>query len=228
MKRWRVLITIVMAIILAGCDTTSQARLEILNDLIENAQTLGGQFDAKMAALDASLLQAQTMLSDPAINPELAEDISGQIDKMREEAQRIAADKARIEGAVAAWQAGINAILANPETDITGELEAWGQGAAHAGSLLPPPYNGYLYLGGIILTTVGGILGGGTLQKRKGVQTENALTETVRSVDALLSSIENEAGPDVSNLVSVKGAKKILKANQSNATRDVVRKVKAA
>jgi hypothetical protein len=99
------------------------------------------------------------------------------------------------------------------EQGVTGwsEVALYGSAAQQVGTYLPPPWNGYVKLAGILAGIAASVVGGKKLQRK---EDDVILRDIVRSVDAAREELTRETN---SKLTAT------LKANQDKATRDAVR-----
>jgi len=210
---------ILFVILVGGCEN-SQQRLATLNTWISQASELSAKLDTKAEQIQAQLTRAEQLLSDPNVTSDLQARIAASVAKANEELTRVMEDKTRVDAAVGAWQGQLDATLTG-DVGLAEEAAAYGSGAMAISDALPPPWNMYVWIGGLILTTISGIvgvIGGKRVEKKNTVQTMNTLVDVIKSVDVLIDNYTDQEKAVF---------RETLGKAQSISTRNMVRAIKA-
>ena len=219
-----VLVLVLVPFLTVGCGDTSQQRLESQRELIAVAQATLASATEQVQSLEAAIAEFELAMADPEIDPEYAAKMKELTEKAKENYDKAIAKKAQIEKDLAAYQARLDAILANAagSANLGDEIEAVGETIRTGSSWLPAEAGPI----GILIGTIIGIIGR-TMAKRARLEKEeqhDALVDVVKSVDNTLKAakdapLDKEA---IKGTLSVQNAKTVgivaeIKANLKNA-----------
>jgi len=213
-----------------GCGTTPATRLAQAQAILAVAQLRTGDLAEVVGQFEAAAQQTRALLADPNLPAEV---------RTKAEAAR-----SRIEAELATYRPQLEAMRVRllkiqeliAQAEVSGsdvglgqEIQIYGQGLTVGSGALPPPFNAYGALAGLLATIVGGVIGSVTRRRKDQAvleqekqqsqqQHEQVVQGIVGSVNAL---IESPAVPDAA------AAKKVLQEYQVQncpAARAAVRK----
>jgi len=211
---------VLLLLCISGCTWTSQERISFLQNAVNQEQAVSTQLGSDVNALQVSIEQGRVFLSDPNIEPNLVTQINAALDKAQAGLVATITNKARVDALVTNWKAQIDTLMKDPNSiNIGNELGVYGQGISSIGTILPPPYGTYAYIGGALLTAIGGFFARRQLIEQPKVdEYKSNVANIIQSVDALLKAIPKEAVPV---------AKEALKDVQTPEVRYLVATVKS-
>jgi hypothetical protein len=176
------IIFVMILCVLAGCGTTSDQRIEMLQSAVQQAESAAGQVDVYIAELQAAIAEAKLLLQDPALSFEQKEEVLKFLTETDAALTDAIAKKEEVLESLTDFKNAI-AALEEQGADLSTELVIIGEGTRIAAESLPPPYNAIGLLVGTIATVIGTILG-----KRKGTESaDKTIDGIVDSVNAALS-----------------------------------------
>lgn len=149
---------LVVVLTAAGCNGTSQERLEGLGRFLGIARSQSQKADADVAALRKAFIDLEAMASDPDLSGETQADIKDVFAMLTEKLAVAETIKAKADIALAETEAMISEIVARGNANIGDELEAAGRTTGAVSSALPPPFNVWGGLVALGLTTVAAIV----------------------------------------------------------------------
>lgn len=199
------LLGVILAVFASGCNLSSGQRVAMLQNAITQAESISNELGTRLDEMETVLTETQAAMSDPNLPPDVREQLDKVLTQTIEGIKVVSVQR----GKYAQLISRLREQLAEAETEGMGfgeELKLYGEGLKEAGKYIPPPVGGFVSLAGVIFGAVGTVLA-----KKRG----KALTGVVHSVDKLLDSTD----------VNAATAKKVLKDNQSPATREAVRKI---
>lgn len=204
MKKTWLYLTLI-ALLFAGCSGSSEDRLNVLSSSIVAGQDTTELLSAQITELTAYLVQAQTLAVDEDVGNALAstEALLGQLNIRKDE----------IITTLKTWEVERAKLGSGNDVDVGSEMQVWGHGIMALLNFLPPPTQPYGVLIAGALVAVGGLFSKRKLNDLAVIKTANV--ELVKSVDAVLKIV-----PDSAAVIGV------LKENQSDATRSVVKRIK--
>jgi ABC-type glycerol-3-phosphate transport system substrate-binding protein len=184
MKKGIVIVFVVF--MLMGCGTTSEDRIALYQQALQQAQVANAQLDAALKETTTVIEELRAEIAGK-LTPEQGAFANEQLDKAVAIKTKIEVQKGLVDGTLKALETKINALAASGRTDAGVDLEAIGAVIGGAGAI-PSPLTPYLLLGGSILSIIGAVLGRasnrGTITKTKA-----ALVEVVSGVEELLSTL---------------------------------------
>ena len=201
---------------LTGCDKQGSAqRVTELKATLDKAQSLSTSVDEQIKQFEAVVASGQNMLLDPNIPDSMKPSIQQAFDVAVDKLATLKLYKTKIEMAVTQYQKVLDSALADANNiGLEQEIQTYGGLAMSTAPYLPPPYNGYVYLGGALATVLAGFFAAKNKKLTTQVdESKKTITEIVISVDKLLSS---PAVPDAEL------AKSVLEKAQSGSTQNVV------
>jgi sensor histidine kinase regulating citrate/malate metabolism len=141
MKRVNGLLIAAIMLLVAGCGLSSEQRIAMYKQAVDQAVEAGKQLDSYIPAIDEAIAQ-----SESAIQAGLPEDqaakLLDKIAKAKEVKAKVLEQKAAIDKAAAQAQAKIDEIIAGGGTDIDAELQSISAILTAAGAAIPPPASG--------------------------------------------------------------------------------------
>lgn len=183
MKKWLILTMVV--VLVAGCNQTSQERLEGLANFLGVAKAESEKTDEYIAALQLTLENLDAQLDDPGLP-------QGQAERIREAFAQakltlsVAVDKKiEIDKVIAETETLVAEIAARPDVNFGDELQAAAATLQTAAQAIPSQWGVYVGMVGTLLGLIGGVVA-----KR----TKGALVDVVRSVDKERSKMPQETG----------------------------------
>lgn len=214
MKTKSVTVFAAMMLLVAGCGMTSEQRIALYKQAIDQAVQTSQTLDSYLPAIDAAIAESEAAIA--AGLPEAgAAKLLDKIAEAKAVKAKVLAEKAKIDQAAKDAQAKIDAILSGGDTDIEAELNSIAAILTSAGAVIPPPAGPFVALAGTILGIIGGVIGG----KKSQAKYKTGLVDVVKSVNAVISKAPSEeyAGK----------IKEVLKTVQSDTTRTLVDSIKA-
>jgi len=196
---------------LAGCNMTSEQRLDLLNRYINAATEASQDIDQALILLDHVAEQTQAALEDPNLPAHQVAPAREILTKTRAEIVKLQARKTQIDEALVRWQE-VLAQAQTGEVNVATELQVLGEGARIFGGEIGGSIGGYVTIAGMVLSGIAGLIGG----LIKNAKTKHTLEDVVTSVNALLS---NGATGDQEK------AKEVLNRTQLPSTRVTVKKI---
>jgi len=203
-----------------GCNTSSTERVAAATSVVNQANSVSQSVNASIADINQVIAAAELLLTDPNITIESKAELQAALVTARTKLSGLAVQKQKVDNVLLQAQAILNAIDTN-NVDSQAELSAYGNIATSVAPSLPASVSGYVYLAGLLIPVLGGLVTKLLIQIRKIKQqtaeinqSKTVLTEVVSSVDALLDS-------DIV-VTNKKAAKQILQSNQTGKTQDVV------
>jgi hypothetical protein len=154
-KKSLVVLLVVVIMGLSGCDTTSSQRIAALNSAITTAQQISTSYDTQVEQINASMPGLESAISDANLPADMQLKASETLNLLKSKLALIAAEKLKVDTAIANYQTAIKNIDVNSPTLAT-ELQIYGTGIQQIAPVAGP-YAGYVYLIGLGLTTIGGI-----------------------------------------------------------------------
>ncbi|MFA7485714.1 MAG: hypothetical protein WCZ89_06795 [Phycisphaerae bacterium] len=200
---------------LTGCEQTSEQRVAEVKRIVDNANAISSSLETSISQLEPVITNLQAVLDDPNVPEDIKAVASKTFQSAQQRLSQLKAHKLRVDAALVNAESILDAAAAG-DVGITEELQTYGSLITAAGTYVPQPIGGYLYLGGTLLTALGGLVGSilTAMQKNKELEEgQKTLTEVVISVDKLLGS------PVVSD---AEQAKSILEKAQSGTTQNAV------
>jgi len=205
MRKWMLVVTMLVCLammpFIPSCGMSSQERVNQLQSWVDKTQEMSTWAEQQIPVLEKAIADGELMLQDPLLDFKSKQKILDELADLKVkllEAQKI---KTKADTAIAQWEKNIATLLAGGDVALGDELVLYGQGATTIGSQLPPPYNFYLGIGGLILTGIGTILGakaGAKSQKKADevdrVEAEKDFSTLVASVTNGLTALKNISG----------------------------------
>lgn len=212
MKTKAVTVCAAMMLLVAGCGMSSEQRIALYKQAIDQAVATSEQLDGYIPALDAAIAESEKAIA-AGLPEEQAAKLLDKIAEAKAVKAKVLAEKARIDQAAKDAQAKIDAILASGDTDIEAELNSIAAILTSAGAVIPPPTGPFVALAGTILGILGGIFGGVRSQKKY----KTGLVDVVKSVDKVLDNLSEDEGAK---------ALSVMANTQADTTRTLVRTIK--
>lgn len=186
-----IVVTIVLMPLFSGCETSAE-RIAQVESAISAARNVSASADKYIAMLAASTPALEQSLADGNLPSELRQKTLAALNTTRTKLQSLQQAKIKADNALAQYQATLQQIKAdaNNVTWAT-EAQAYGEGAKVIAPMLPPPYNGYVYLGGWILSLIGGAFA--AKKKVDASKAEKALDEVVTGNEIFLQTAPDDA-----------------------------------
>lgn len=183
-------VTIALMPLLGGCKTSEQ-RIAELESGLNAAQLISTAADQQIQSITESLPALELTLSDPNLPAELRQQAIDAMNIAQAKLKSFQESKVKAHDAISKLQTAIAQTKELGDIEWTDELGIYGEGALIISKLLPPQVQGYVALGGIILSIVSQILGSKkkkeNLQlKEKNSQSEKALDEVVTANEVFL------------------------------------------
>jgi len=204
----------------SGCDSTPAERVEAVKSVISQANTINQSVNASIGDVNQIIAALELMFNDPNIPAESKPQIQYALYTARAKLNALIPQKAKVDTVLLQAQTILNSVDTNNLTPEK-ELSAYGSMATSIAPSLPAPISGYIYLAGLLIPVMGGLIGKILLQIQKIKQQtadinqlKKTNTDIVISVDKLLAS--KEVVPDVAK------AKFVLQDNQSRQTQAIV------
>jgi len=218
-KRFVTGVILLMAIlVMVGCSKSAQERINIYENALEQYQVFSTDTDLVVEQTKIALAAAKDALivaEDPVLISKITRDIISLEAKITDAMEY----KVKADEMVALYKQKIADIKVDGSVDFGEELTLIGEGIKSISTILPPPFNVYGALAGLIVTGVAGYAGG---KKRENVTNTRpakiANADLVNSVDDLLVS---------SAVINVDAAKDILRDSQADETRKLVSSIKS-
>jgi hypothetical protein len=191
--------------------------------VVDKANTLNAAVDSSIVDFQGVVQAGQLLLADPNVPESTKPAIMQALQTASAKITALQTQKAKITASLIQWQAILNGTAAEGNNvDLAGEIRTYAQMTTASATYLPPPYNGYVYLGSILITLLAGFIASliKNLNQNGVINDSKAkLTDLVISVDALLDPKINQGviPPD-----KVETAKFILQDNQLGSTQDAV------
>lgn len=208
-----------------GCDSTPGERVTAVKSVVDQATAVSQSVNSSIADVNQTIAALEMLLNDPNIPAESKPQIQYALYTARAKLNALIPQKAKVDAVLLQAQTILNSVDTNNLTPKK-ELSTYGAMTTLAAPQLPPPISGYIYLAGLLIPVVGGLIGKILLQIQKIKQQtadinqlKKANTEVVVSVDKLLNPAENNG---IIPADKVKDAKVILMSNQSGVTSDLV------
>jgi hypothetical protein len=220
----RLLLTVAVCLLLVGligCDPTqtSSQRIAAVQAAVLNAQSVSAQVDISVDGLKNTIAGLELSLADPNIPAELKPKIVQTLALARAKLDALLIQKQKVDTVLTQANVILSAVDVNNANAGT-EMQIIGQMMSAAANQVPPPYSGYVYLGGALLAVFGGAIGSAlkASQKNKILDTyKTVLTDTVTSVKELLDPANQVIPPE-----KTQAATDVLKENQLPVTRRMV------
>ena len=219
------LLSLILCLGVVGCDpaSTPASRVASAKVVVDKANNLNAQVDASVAELQGVVQTSQLLLLDPNIPESSKPAIAQALQTASAKITTLQVQKAKITAALIQWQAILNQTAAEGNNvDLTSEIQTYVAMAQSSASFLPPPYNGYVYLGSSLAAVLAGLIASVIKNSKQSGQINDAkakLTDLVSSVDVLLDPTQNNG---VIPATQVAAAKIVLQQNQVGATQDLV------
>jgi len=195
----------------AGCNMTSEQRLDLLERYIDTATDASQDIGQALVVLDHVAEQTQLALEDPNLPASEVENVREILTKTRAEIVKLQARKTQIDEALARWQEVLVKAQAG-EVNVATELQVLGEGTRILGGEIGGSIGGYVTIAGMVLSGIAGLIGG----LIKNAKTQHTLEDVVTSVSALLSN---------GLVTDEEQAKKVLERTQLPPTRASVKKI---
>jgi len=183
-------VTVIFMPLFSGCGTSAE-RIAQLETLITTTQQVSASADAQIELIKNAVPGLQQSLSDTNLPPDLRQKALESLNTAKAKLQNIQDAKATADTAIATLQTALAWAQASGNVDIATEIGAYGQGATQLAPLLPPPISGYVAIGGIILSIIGGITAAS--KQKQATQTQKSLDEVVTANDIYLNAASAEA-----------------------------------
>lgn len=149
-------LVVIVVMGLSGCiDTTSSQRIAALNSAITTAQQISMSYDTQVEQINASMPGLESAISDANLPADMQLKASETLNLLKSKLVLIAAEKTKVDTAIANYQTAIKNIDVNAP-DFSTELQIYGTGIQQIAPMTGP-YAGWVYLVGLGLTTIGGI-----------------------------------------------------------------------
>ena len=152
------ILSLMILCLLAGCNTTSDQRIELLQEAVQQAEASAGQLDVYIVDLQTAIAEAKLLMQDPALSVEQKEEVLKFLTETDDALVAAVAKKDAVLESLTDFKSSI-VLLQEQGSGIGTELQILGEGIKAASAALPPPGNGYGILVGTILTIVGGVFG---------------------------------------------------------------------
>ncbi|MCK9243656.1 MAG: hypothetical protein WC877_03285 [Dehalococcoidales bacterium] len=201
---------------LTGCEQTSAERIAEVKKVIDDANAASSSLDVSIAQIEPVIANLKLALGDPNIPEDIKPAAAKALEAALQRLNQLKAYKHQVDSAMADAKRILDTAAAGGDIGLTAELQTYGSLISAAGAYVPQPYGGYLYLGGMLVAALGGLIGSIVTASQKNKQlkkSEGVLREVVVSVDKLLTS------PAVTD---TEAAKTILEKSQSSSTQNVV------
>jgi len=212
------LCSIVIALLVAGCGTTSNQRIEMLQDSLKTAQQITNDSMLLEETLRDTIQKAQAMLAeDETLSESERQSLHSVILKAQEKLTVLQQKRMEAAQKITEILAAIQEAAEGNPSRLGQELEIYGKTITSLS-----PYLGswamYGHLAGILLATVGGYMARRKSTEAK--ETEETLKQVISSVDILLEKMDEKQ-------ITSKDAKQILKENQTPSASYTVDVIKA-
>lgn len=170
---------VVILCLLAGCGSTSDQRIEMLEQGIVQAEASAGQVDIYIADLQTAIAEAKLLLQDPALGLDQKGDVLKFLTDAESALQITMEKKTAIEKSLRDFKNSI-VLLKEQGSGLSTELKMIGEGINSVSANLPPPLSGYGVLLGTMLTVIGGLFG-----KKQGLRSAD------KTVDGIVGSVND-------------------------------------
>lgn len=200
---------IILAMILcvfAGCGTSSEQRIEMLQATIFEAESVVQDLDLYIVQLEQAVVEAQSILQDPTVDLEQKSEVLKLLTETQKLLNSAKAKQDTLLNSITSWKTRIEE-LKEQGTGIGTELQMLGESLKVVSTALPPPFNAYGVIGGVILTIVGAVFG----KRQERIRADKTVDGIVHSVNVALDT-SAESGK----------LKSILKTNQPPEVRSEV------
>jgi hypothetical protein len=218
---------VLCGVVLIGCDQTSAQRIAQVKAVVDRANVLNQSVDAGIAELDGVVQASQALLLDPNVPENMRPALQQALATASAKLVDLRLQKAKINAALVQWQAILNQTAAEGNNvDLAREIQTYAAMTSSSSAYLPPPYNGYVYLGGTLTALLAGLIASIAKNIKKNGEIDNGkaiLTDLVISVGKLLDPKTNDG---VIPPEKIEDAKFVLQDNQSGLTQDTVDAIK--
>jgi len=210
---------------LSGCGSTPAERVAAVKQVIDDATIRSQLIGDSIEDVNKTVVEMQLFLSDPNVPPESRPQLEVALAAAKSKLDTLIFYKEKIDTAILQAQATLATVDMN-NLDTEKEAAIYGSLVTSAAPVLPGKISGWVYLAGLLIPVVGGLVGKIMLQVQKIKQQTSELdkskvilTNAVMSVDTLLDPKLNDG---VIPEDKVKAAKFILEHNQLGVTSDAV------
>lgn len=209
----------------SGCDSSPAERMTAVKLVIDQSTAISHSVDASITDVNQTIIALELLMNDPNLPIESKPQILLALSAAKTKVNTLILQKQKVDAVLLQAQTMLNSIDMN-DLNADKELTAYGGMVTSAAPLLPPGIAGYIYLAGILIPIVGGLIGKIIMQIQKiklQSQKINDLkkinTDVVTSVDVLLNPAENGG---IISAEKVGAAKTLLEHNQLGVTSDAV------
>jgi hypothetical protein len=179
-------VAVVLACMGAGCQLTSQERIDRAEQALAVVQQVSVSLDAQIAAVRTGIEQVQATLDDPNLTSEAVAKLQAAMVKGDQELARLQTQKVKVDSAIGKVQ---TVISAGPDSgaDVSDELQLLGSALVAASSAASGDIALWLKLAGGALITLSTLVAGWSATKLATVKT--ALTEVVAGGEKFKASV---------------------------------------
>lgn len=153
MKRW-MLIWVLALCLVAGCEQTSQKRLDAYKQTAQGMQQVSAQLGTGIEAMTEAMDQAAAVIDDPAISADDKAKVLGAVEKLKSNLAEAVAKKADVDAKLAKITALIEQAAAGGQ--LSDELQLYADGIGAAAPYLGQ-YGAYAIILQLILNVVSAI-----------------------------------------------------------------------
>jgi hypothetical protein len=215
------LLSAILCLGATGCNQTPAQRVTEVKAVVDRANALNLALDTSITEIEGVIQTSQAMLLDPNVPDSMKLPIQQTLTAAQTRLTQLRQQKTKIDISLAQWQAIINQTATEGNNvGLEQEIKTYAAMVNSTSSYLPPPYNGYVYLGSALAMVLAGLIANIVKNTKLNQQInagKAALTNLVTSVDAVLDP-QNGVIP----VEKVGQAKIVLQQNQAGATQDVI------